>query len=663
MKAKSVDYIFLDDFFVYLFNEGRYYHSYNIMGARLTSHNGKNGTVFNVWAPNAKSVSVVGDFNSWNGKGFEMKRVKNSGIWNIFIEGLSEGDIYKYEVTASAGRKILKADPYALCSEKRPNTASVIKKLNEYEWNDESWESIKKKETSYDKPVNIYELHIGSWMKKPDGKFYSYRELADKVTDYVLEMGYTHVELMPIMEHPFDGSWGYQATGYFSVTSRYGTSDDFKYFVDLCHQRGIGVILDWVPGHFCKDEHGLFRFDGTPTYEYSSPLKGEHPEWGTANFDLGRPEVISFLISNAVFWFEMFHIDGLRVDAVANMLYLDYGSRDGQWEPNRYGGRENIEAIEFLRMLNKTVFSYYPNALMIAEESTAWPLVTAPVHIGGLGFNYKWNMGWMNDMLEYMSLDPVHRKWNHNLITFSLTYAFSENYILPLSHDEVVHGKCSLIGKMPGDYWQKFANLRLLHAYMAAHPGKKLMFMGGEFGQFVEWNYSRELEWFLLEYDMHSKTKHYVESLNRFYKDERALWEVDHDYSGFEWIDLHNYQESVVAFMRKGKKKEDFIIAVFNFTPMERHGYRIGVPYMGEYETALCSNSEEFGGNGRCMCSEFCATQTPWQSQKHSIMLDLGPLSAVFIKPKNIVIPEGETGASKNGTDRKNVGFSNYHAR
>ncbi|WP_242943813.1 1,4-alpha-glucan branching protein GlgB [Peptoclostridium litorale] len=634
MNKNGVGYMTLDDFQMHLFNEGRYHHSYNIMGAHINECRGKKGVSFNVWAPNAKAVRVVGDFNNWNGSGFDMKRVKKSGIWNIFIEGLGQGDIYKYEVKAQNGKKTLKSDPYAFFSEKSPNTASKIVSLEGYGWGDGKWMGEKKKKDQYSLPMNIYELHLGSWKTRNDGSFYTYREIADELCEYLKDMKYTHVELMPITEHPFGGSWGYQSTGYYSVTSRYGTPQDFMYFVDKCHQSGIGVILDWVPGHFCKDEHGLYRFDGTPTYEYKSMIKGEHPEWGTANFDLGRTEVQSFLISNAIFWFDMYHIDGMRVDAVANMLYLNYCREDGQWEPNRYGGCENIEAVEFLRSLNKAVFSYHPHALMIAEESTAWPLVTAPTYLGGLGFNYKWNMGWMNDMLKYMEIDPIHRKWNHNLITFSLTYAFSENYVLPLSHDEVVHGKKSLLDKMPGDYWQKFAGLRMFYAYMFAHPGKKLIFMGGEFGQFIEWDYKKELDWFLTEYDMHSKLMDYVRKLNGIYIDEKSLWEKDHQQEGFEWIDLHNYEESVIAFMRKGSEEGEFLIGVFNFTPVERFGYRIGVPNMGEYEVVMTSNDIEFGGNGRGTCESICSQDLAWNNQKYSVELDIGPLTAIYIKLK-----------------------------
>ncbi|RKD21920.1 1,4-alpha-glucan branching enzyme [Caminicella sporogenes DSM 14501] len=628
VEDRFIGYICPSSFDIYLFHQGNSFRSYKFLGAHITEYRGIRGVSFTVWAPNAKEVRVVGDFNNWNGIGYSMNKVEENGIWNIFISGIGEGHLYKYEIHTNDGRVILKSDPYAFYSEKRPNTASIVTSLKNYVWNDEMW--MKNKEELYDKPVNIYEMHLGSWKTKGHENFYTYSEIVEDVIRYVKEMGYTHIELLPLTEYPFDGSWGYQATGYFSITSRYGRPEDFMYFVDRCHQEGIGVILDWVPGHFCKDSHGLYRFDGTAVYEHADSIIAENKEWGTATFDYGKPEVVSFLISSAVFWFDVYHIDGLRVDAVSYMLYLDHGKKENDWKPNRYGGRENLEAIEFIKKLNKTIFEYYPKALMIAEESTAWPQVTSPVHLGGLGFNFKWNMGWMNDMLRYMKTDPIYRKYHHDLITFSFVYAFSENYILPLSHDEVVHGKKSLIEKMPGDYWQKFANLRLFYSYMIAHPGKKLLFMGGEFGHFIEWDYKKELDWFLLKYPMHEKFKHYVKRLNNFYKNERALYVQDSSHEGFSWIDHQNDKESIIAFIRKAER--DFVIAVFNFTPIIRIEYKIGVPYKGEYEEVFNSDLEEFGGSGVENRGIIRADDNSWHNQPYSIKINLPPLGAVFLK-------------------------------
>ncbi|MCL0032596.1 1,4-alpha-glucan branching protein GlgB [Peptococcaceae bacterium] len=622
------------DYDLYLFHEGTNFHSYNMLGAHLTEQRGIKGVRFAVWAPNAKEVRVVGDFNSWNGKDHCMTKVKSSGIWSIFIPGLKEGDLYKYEIVTRHNEVLLKCDPYGFYAECRPKTASVVfSSLRNYEWNDDKWFERKRLESIYEQPVLIYEVHLGSWRRKSNNEFYSYKELADELIDYVVQMGYTHIEILPLAEHPHDGSWGYQATGYFAVTSRYGNPRDFMYFVDKCHQAGVGVILDWVPGHFCKDAHGLARFDGTALYESDNPLKSENWQWGTANFDFSKPEVHSFLISNALFWFDVYHIDGLRVDAVAQMLYLDFAKKEGEWVPNKYGGRENIDAIDFMKKLNKAVFANYPHSLVIAEESTQWPMVTMPTYLGGLGFNYKWNMGWMNDMLKYMEMDPIFRKHHHNLLTFSFFYAFSENFILPLSHDEVVHGKKSLLDKMPGDYWQKFANLRLLYAYMMAHPGKKLLFMGGEFGQFIEWNWQKSLDWHLLDYEMHSKLHRYVQDLNFFYKRERSLWELDHSWQGFEWIDPHDETQSVVTFMRKAKSVSDFTIVVCNFTPVMRENYRIGVPQKGMYREVFNSDLEIYGGSRQLNDGNLKASDVAWHNQDYSIEITLPPLAAVFIKP------------------------------
>lgn len=617
---------------VFLFHQGTNYYSYKFLGAHPGELKGQKGTRFAVWAPNAENVSVVGDFNSWDGKNHRMRRINKSGVWSLFIEGLSEGQNYKYEIDRNGSTK-LKSDPFAFYSEMRPDTASTIKDLKAYEWNDDSWMEKRKSTNIYKSPVNIYEVHAGSWKIKKDGSFYRYRELADKLTDYVLDMGYTHIELLPLTEHPYDGSWGYQSTGYYSVTSRYGTNEDFMYFVDMCHKKGIGVIIDWVPGHFCKDAHGLYRFDGTALYEYEHPLRGENLGWGTANFDLGKPEVVSFLISNAMFWLEVYHIDGIRVDAVASMLYLDYGKEGGSWIPNKFGGRENLEAVSFMRQLNATVFGHFPGILMIAEESTQWPMVTSPGYIGGLGYNYKWNMGWMNDMLKYMEMDPIYRKWHHNLITFSFFYAFSENFILPLSHDEVVHGKKSLLDKMPGDYWSKFANLRVLYAYMMAHPGKKLLFMGGEIGQFIEWKDDGELDWFLLEYDHHARLKAYVRSLNRFYIETKVLWQGDHSSKGFEWIDPNNCEQSIIVFARRGEKSRNVLVVICNFTPVYYDNYRIGVPYRAGYIEVFNSDKADFGGSGQVNQGKIETEKVAWHNSKHSVVIKIPPLSAIYLKP------------------------------
>ncbi|WBW97148.1 1,4-alpha-glucan branching protein GlgB [Oceanirhabdus sp. W0125-5] len=612
------------------------YKNYKFFGAHLKSYKGEKGVSFTVYAPNAEKINVVGDFNKWNGINHTMKKNERTGIWNIFISGLKEGDIYKYEIYTKEKDVMLKADPYAFYSELRPNTASVITSLENYKWNDKEWIEEKKKIAKYEKPINIYELHLGSWRKKHNDEFYEYKEIVVEIIEYVKKMGYTHIELLPITEYPFDGSWGYQVTGYYSVTSRYGKLEDFMYFIDQCHQAGIGVILDWVPCHFCKDEHGLFKFDGTSLYEYDNPIMAENSEWGTAAFDYGKNNVKSFLISNAMFWFDIYHIDGLRVDAVSYMLYLNSGKRDGLYIPNKYGGVENLSAIEFIRELNQTIARYFPEALMIAEESTAWPFVTGAIEKGGLGFDYKWNMGWMNDMLKYMEMDPIYRKWHHNLITFSFMYAFSEKFILPLSHDEVVHGKKSLIEKMPGDYFNKFANLRVFFAYMIAHPGKKLSFMGNEFAQFIEWDYKKELDWMLKKYESHKKMKYFTEELNKFYIKEKSLYELDDDSRGFSWIDHQNYEQSVITFMRKGKKEEDFMIIVCNFTPVLRKNYKIGVPFLGEYEEVFNSDREEYGGEGVRNKDRLIANNLEWHNQPCSITLTIPPLGALFIKKHNV---------------------------
>jgi 1,4-alpha-glucan branching enzyme len=607
--------------------------SYKIFGSHETTVKGVKGIRFILWAPNAKEIKIVGNFNNWSGNDHIMKSNSKLNLWSLFIPGLSAEDIYKYEITTLDGRKLLKADPYAFYSELRPDTASKISNLNNYHWKDSEW--LEKRSTTelYDKPVNIYEIHLGSWKMNSDGSFMNYRTIADELLEYVLYMGYTHVELMPVAEHPLDASWGYQSTGYFSLTSRYGTPEDFMYFVDKFHNHEIGVILDWVPGHFCKDAHGLYQFDGTKLYEYENPVLGENFDWGTCNFDLSKSKVRQFLISNALFWFDIYHIDGMRVDAVANMLYLNYGRKESMSIKNKYGGNENLEAIDFLKTLNSIIFNYYPNVLMIAEDSSSFPGVTKPSYLGGVGFNYKWNMGWMNDMLKYMQMDPIHRKWHHNLITFSLMYAFSENFVLPLSHDEVVHGKKSLLDKMPGDYWQKFANLRLFYAYMIAHPGKKLLFMGGEFGQFIEWRFDHELDWLLLDYPMHKSVQNYVRELNLLYKKENSLWEKDHTYEGFQWIDHQNYEQSIISFMRVGKEAKDFMIVICNFTPVVYNEYKVGVPSFLHYKELFNSDSVEFGGSNQINEETIRPELESWHNQPYHIKIKIPPLATIFIKP------------------------------
>ena len=637
----------LSEFDLYLFHQGTNYHAYEMLGAHFVESDGKKGVRFAVWAPHAKSISVVGDFNEWDTRVNPMTRGRDGEIWEVFVPGIEEGAIYKYAIEPQwGGPRIMKADPYGFYAEKKPNTASRVYDLSKYEWKDGDWFEQKKKESSYERPMLTYEVHAGSWRRTKDGEYLSYRDLADQLIDYVKKMNYTHIEFMPLCEHPFDGSWGYQITGYYAVTSRFGTPDDFRYLVDKAHENGIAVIMDWVPGHFCKDEQGLRHFDGQTLYESDNEQLAENWEWGTTNFDYGRTEVQSFLISNAMFWFEEFHIDGLRIDAVANMLYLNYGRKDGEWTPNKYGDTGNLEAMDFLKKLNESIFKYHPQALMIAEESTAWPLISKPVYMGGMGFNYKWNMGWMNDMLKYMSLDPIYRKWNHDKVTFSFMYAFSENFVLPLSHDEVVHGKCSLISKMPGDYWQKFAGLRTFFAYWIAHPGKKLLFMGGEFGQFIEWNYDDSLDWHLpQQYPMHKKMLEYSRALNKFYCDHKALWQVDFDWNGFQWIDCNDNENSVVSFIRKAEDPSDYIVAVCNFTPEVRHGYRIGVPEKGSYIEVFNSDDEAFGGSGVKNEGEIKTEDVKWHDRDQSIVLTIPPMATIYLRHK------GQLAAGRNSFD------------
>jgi len=644
----------LTDFDLHLFNEGNHHRIYEKLGAHLCTVKGVKGTLFAVWAPCAKRVSVVGNFNRWDGRRHQMRTRGSSGVWEIFIPGVWEGELYKYEIKTRNNELYLKADPYAFYSELRPGTASVVYDLDKYKWNDDAWMKERDSGNFFDKPVSIYEVHLGSWARvvEEENRFLTYTEFAHKLVDYVKEMGYTHIELLPITEHPYDGSWGYQVTGYYSLTSRYGKPEEFMYFVDKCHQEGIGVIIDWVPAHFPKDGHGLARFDGTALYEHCDPRQGEHPDWGTLIFNYGRHEVRNFLVANALFWFEKYHIDGLRVDAVASMLYLDYGKKPGEWLPNKWGGKENVEAIEFLRRLNTTVFRYFPGVMMIAEESTSWALVSRPPYVGGLGFSFKWNMGWMNDYLRYISMDPIYRKYHHNYLTFSMMYAYSENFILVLSHDEVVHGKGSMINKMPGDYWQKFAGLRVSYGFMYGHPGKKLLFMGGEFGQFIEWNYKQSLDWHLLDYEMHRKLQKYVKDLNMLYRSEKALYELDFSKEGFEWIDCSDADHGVVSFIRRGRNKEDVLIFVCNFTPVIYFNYRIGVPYNVSYREILNSDSKIYGGNNIGNMGELHAEEIGFHNRPYSFTLTIPALSTLIFKPVFEKENEGCQSAGKKNKKR-----------
>ncbi|PCL94924.1 1,4-alpha-glucan branching protein GlgB [Paenibacillus lautus] len=617
---------------VYLFHEGTWFHSYQCMGAHLATEEGERGVRFTVWAPNARQVGLAGDWNGWDGSQDPLYRMPDSGIWSRFFPGMETGTFYKYQITGPFGETFLKADPYAFHAEVRPATASVVTDLSGYRWNDAAWR--RKNKSPYAKPVNIYEMHFGTWRQKEDGSFFTYRELADQLIPYLQEMSYTHVEFMPLAEHPYDLSWGYQGTGFYALTSRYGTPHDFMFLVDQLHQAGIGVLLDWVPAHFAKDAHGLRQFDGAPLYEYADPQKAEKPGWGTLSFDYAKPEVISFLISNALFWMDMYHIDGLRVDAVTSMIRLDFEKREGQYSLNEHGGLENLEAISFLQELNKAVFRYYPNALMMAEESSAWAGVTAPVHEGGLGFNYKWNMGWMNDTLSYIEQEFDQRPTHHNLLTFPICYAYSENFTLPLSHDEVVHGKKSLLNKMPGSYEQKFAGLRILLGYQITQPGKNLLFMGGEFGQFIEWKDQEQLDWLLLDYESHRKQLAYTAALNRMYVDEKALWEQDQRWEGFEWLSADDHEQSVVSYMRMGTKPGDTLIIVINFQPKAYDQYRVGLPRAGQYVEILNSDHADYGGSGLLNDGEMKAEKKTWHGQTHSLEIKLPPLGMVVLKKK-----------------------------
>lgn len=612
---------------VYLFHNGTNYKAYKFFGNHKIN---KDKFAFRVWAPNATAVSVVGDFNSWDNDANKCKLVA-PGIWEATVKGVNIYDCYKYAVTSPTGVVHLKADPYAVHQETRPGTGSKVYELHNYSWGDEAWQKKKENQNILAQPINIYEVHFGSWKRHDDGNFLTYREMAEQLVPYVKDMGYTHIEMLPIMEYPYDGSWGYQVTGYFAATSRYGLPEDLMYFVDCCHKAGIGVILDWVPAHFPKDAFGLYEFDGTCCYEYSDMKKGEHKEWGTRVFDYAKNEVKSFLISSAEYWIDEFHFDGIRVDAVASMLYLDYCRKDGEWTPNKNGGRENLEAVEFFKQLNSTILSNHPGSMMIAEESTAWPMITMPPDKGGLGFNFKWNMGWMNDMLRYTSMDPLFRKGNHNCITFSFFYAFSENFILPISHDEVVHGKASLLNKMPGEYEMKFDGMRLFLAYMMAHPGKKLLFMGSEFGQFIEWNYKQGLDWLLLDYDKHRKLQGFTRELNNFYSEHSELWEIDYSWEGFQWISSEDNCNSVIAFRRINSKGEE-IIAVFNWTPNNFSSYKIGVPEKGTYKVLLDTSLAKYGGDKSRKDNAYKTKAQPIHGYEQNIDLKLHGLSALFLQ-------------------------------
>jgi 1,4-alpha-glucan branching enzyme len=628
----------LSDFDLQLLGEGTHYQAYEKLGAHLRVLDGVAGVVFGVWAPNARRVSVVGDWNRWDGRVHPMRFHPGNGIWELFVPGLGEGARYKFEILGPEGQILpLKADPYAFAFEaEEPRTASVVYGLDRYRWGDEAWMAARARQNALEQPVAIYEVHLGSWMRVPEegNRFLTYRELAERLAAYVNEMGYTHVELLPVAEHPFYGSWGYQQIGCFAPTRRYGTPDDFMYFVDYLHRHGIGVILDWVPAHFPRDPHGLGYFDGTHLYEHADPRQGAQPDWGTLVFNFGRNEVVNYLIGNALFWLERYHIDGLRVDAVASMLYLDYSRKAGEWVPNRFGGRENLEAIAFLKRFNELAHQYHPGIMTIAEESTAWPMVSRPTYLGGLGFGFKWNMGWMHDLLEYMQHDPVHRTYHHNRLTFGLLYAWHENFILPLSHDEVVYGKGSLHGKMPGDDWQRFANLRAFHGFMCGHPGKKLLFMGGEFGQTAEWNHDRSLDWHLLGMGpYHAGLRLLVRDLNHLYRREPALHEVDFDPAGFAWMDCSDAPQSVVAWIRRARDPRDFVLFVSNFTPVPRPGYRIGVPRGGEFRELLNTDAHCYGGSDMGNGGAVQAEATPWQGQPCSLRLTLPPLATLVLKP------------------------------
>ncbi len=620
----------------YLFNSGTNYALYDHMGAHPATYENISGTIFRVWAPAAKRVSVLGKFNGWDGRVHQMRSLESTGIWEIFIPGVAQDELYKYEIKTQQDEIKVKSDPFQFFGEFRPNTASIVRDLNAYSWGDTAWQQKQRTNPPYDRPLSIYEIHPGSWKRDPENpdRFLTFKELAGEIIPYAKKLGFTHIELMPVMEHPLDESWGYQVTAPFSLTSRYGIPEDFMYFVDQCHQNDIGVILDWVPAHFPKDDYSLGRFDGTALYEHEDPKKGYHPEWGTLIYNYGRKEVSNFLIANALFYLDKYHVDGLRVDAVASMLYLDYSRKDGEWIPNCYGGHENLEAIEFIRHMNAVVYQYFPNTLMVAEESTSFYGVSKPADSGGLGFGFKWNMGWMNDILSYFTKDPLFRKYHHNVLTFSIVYAFTENFILPLSHDEVVHGKGSLINKMPGDLWQKFANLRLLFMTMWMHPGKKLLFMGGEFGQWSEWYCKTSLDWHLLEQnDFHAKLLLFVSELNHFYRENPSLWEQDFSYEGFQWIDLEDRNNSIISFARFAKDRKDHLVCLLNFTPQPLSSYKLGLPTGSRYREIFCSDDSRYGGTDKSDKIIYTAIAEPHAQAEFHTTLTVPPLAGVILQP------------------------------
>ena len=647
----------LSEFDRHLFGAGTHYEIYEKMGGRLMTHEGARGAAFSVWAPNAKAVSVIGDFNNWDARRSPMRRLGESGIWELFLPAAAEGDKYKFHVTQCDGRVVDKTDPYGVYAEVRPNNASVLYPLKRYKWKDRRWMTARRKYDFRAAPMNIYEVHLGSWKRAEGNRFLSYTELAEQLIPYVKEMGYTHIEMLPVEEHPFDGSWGYQVTGYYAPTSRYGSADEFKQFVDACHQNGISVILDWVPAHFPKDDFALARFDGTALYEHQDPRLGEHIQWGTYIFNYGRKEVANFLLANALYWMDIFHIDGLRVDAVASLLRLDFCKEEGQWLPNVYGGSENLEAIEFLKHMNSVIAEREPGALMIAEDSTAWPGVTKKVDEGGLGFSLKWNMGWMNDFLSYIKLDPIYRKYHQNKLTFGMAYHYAENFVLVLSHDEVVHTKSSMIGKMPGDVWQSFANLRLSYGFMMGHPGKKLLFMGGEFAQYSEWSEARSLDWHLLQYADHQEMQAYVKELNHLYAEESAFWAEDFDPNGFQWIECDDAESSIVSFVRRSQEKE--LVFLCNFTPVVHRGFSLGVPQEGVYHERLNSDAARFGGSDVINAVPLQSRAEPAGRCPFRVELDVPPLGMVIVereqpkKQPRTKKPKTRTAANGTKTDAK----------
>ena len=635
--AASTETLWLTDYDLYLFGEGTHHRAYKKLGAHQGEMGGRLGVHFAMWAPNAEQVSIIGDHNDWNPRSHPMQLRAEAGLWEAFIPDIGTGTRYKYHIVSRYnGYQVDKTDPYGFAAEIRPQTASRVWDLSSYTWGDQDWMANRARKNSLDSPISIYEVHLGSWKRVPEeyNRPLTYREMAVQLADYVHDEGFTHVEFLPVTEHPFDGSWGYETIGYFAPTSRFGTPSDFMFLVDYLHRHGIGVILDWVPAHFPKDEAGLGYFDGTHLYEHADPRQGEQQDWNTLVFNYGRSEVRSFLTTNALFWFDQYHVDGLRVDAVASMLYVDYGKREGQWIPNRNGGNENLEAIGFLRQVNEQVYRAYPDAMIIAEESTAWPMVSRPIYLGGLGFGLKWNMGWMHDILDYMSKDPIFRSFHHNKLTFGLQYAFTENFVLPFSHDEVVHGKGSMIGKMTGDEWQKFANLRLLYGFMFGHPGKKLLFMGDEFGQWSEWNHDASLDWHLLQYPVHSGLRRWVRDLNTLYRGQPSLFEVDFDTAGFEWVDCGDSERSVVCFLRKGKNPADMMLFVCNFTPVPRRNYRVGVPLYCHWRELLNSDAPLYGGSGQGNMGGVATAPLPFHGRLYSLTLTLPPLGIVIFTPE-----------------------------